>query len=53
MPARSPMSAARTSLRIVLTSFRGFFKERCPEAAAGIGFYAVFAFFPFLLPPPP
>jgi len=43
------VSAPRTSLRIILTSFRGFFDERCPEAAAGIGFYAVFAMFPFLL----
>jgi membrane protein len=49
MPSEHATSAPRTLTRIVGTSFQGFFAERCPEAAAGIGFYAVFALFPFLL----
>ncbi len=43
------MRFLRASFRVVMTVFHRLGHERCPEAAASIGFYAVFSMFPLLL----
>ncbi len=43
------MRFLRASFRVVTTVFHRLGHERCPEAAASIGFYAVFSMFPLLL----
>ncbi len=49
---RMPLATKELPLvvaRVVRVSLARFFRERAPEAAASIGFYAVFALFPVLL----
>jgi len=43
------MRVLRTTFRVIVTAFHRLGHERCPEAAASIGFYAVFSMFPLLL----
>ena len=43
------MRFLRASFRVLVTVFHRLGHERCPEAAASIGFYAVFSMFPLLL----
>ena len=43
------MRFLRTTFRVIVTACHRLGHERCPEAAASIGFYAVFSLFPLLL----
>lgn len=43
------MRLVRATFRVLMTAFHRLGCERCPEAAASIGFYAVFSMFPLLL----
>ncbi|MCK4680941.1 YihY/virulence factor BrkB family protein [bacterium] len=43
------MRFLRAIFRVLMTLFHRLGHERCPEAAASIGFYAVFSMFPLLL----
>ena len=43
------MRLLRVAFRVLVTVFHRLGHERCPEAAASIGFYAIFSMFPLLL----